>query len=137
MYDYLCSLISVHDGDTLRVLFDVGRDTYEPDTIRLYGVNAPELATDPGKVALAFAQDWLAHHGVATGDRSALSVDGTPYCEIGRPFMDIGVRLGILTHKDSREKYGRYLGTVYDLRDPRQTLNQALLDSGNAVVYLP
>jgi len=62
---------SIHDGDTFRVRVTTPRHRTATDVgwdvtvvcsasilvdVRLYGCNAPELATDPGKAALAYLE---------------------------------------------------------------------------------
>jgi endonuclease YncB( thermonuclease family) len=49
----------VHDGDTVNVKLDVGFDLTVYARVRVYGINAPELSTDAGKVARDFAQSVL------------------------------------------------------------------------------
>ena len=48
----------------------------------------------------------------------------------------LGDRVKLVTHKDSQEKYGRYLAEVWS-PDWAHCLNADLLASGNAVEYLP
>jgi endonuclease YncB( thermonuclease family) len=78
-------------------------------TVRLLGVNAPEMKTAAGRTAKAWVTAWLADH----------APDG---------------KVVLKTTKDRHEKYGRYLGTVYghDLRN----LNGDLLAAGQAVPYM-
>lgn len=45
----------VHDGDTVNVKLDVGFDLTIYTRVRVYGINAPELATPEGKAARDFA----------------------------------------------------------------------------------
>jgi endonuclease YncB( thermonuclease family) len=53
---YPAVVLTVHDGDTMRVDLDLGFGIHATDfACRVYGINAPELATDAGKVALAYA----------------------------------------------------------------------------------
>lgn len=106
MYDYQAAVLTVHDGDTLKLRVDLGFYIHDDMTIRLAGINAPELSTPEGKAAQAFADDWIKAHA-------------SPY-------------VGVWTQKDKQEKYGRYLATVYDLADPSATLNAALLAAGYA-----
>jgi endonuclease YncB( thermonuclease family) len=47
---------SLHDGDTIYVKCDLGWDITEFVRVRILGINAPELKTDAGKAALAFAE---------------------------------------------------------------------------------
>lgn len=108
MYEYAATLISIHDGDTLRLDVDLGFNLHNTNMdIRLYGLNAPELNTDAGKVALQFAKDWF----VANGNTVILQ-----------------------SKKDKQEKYGRYLGII--LASNGKSLNADLLSSGNAVPYM-
>jgi endonuclease YncB( thermonuclease family) len=58
----------VHDGDTVYLTIDLGFD-HQIDShgidgtprlaCRVFGINAPELSTDAGKAALAYAQTLL------------------------------------------------------------------------------
>jgi len=42
------------DGDTLRVIIDLGFDTWKRQYLRLRGIDAPELRTPEGKAARDF-----------------------------------------------------------------------------------
>src|SRR5262247_4016120 len=101
MYDYQAQVLGVHDGDTLRLRTDLGFYIRFDQTVRLAGLNAPELSTAEGKAAQAFAEGWVKAHG--------------------NPLV------GVRTQKDKQEKYGRYLAVIYDLADVTVTLNAALL----------
>lgn len=51
MYSYRAKVLNVHDGDTVRLLIDLGfRIAYEAD-VRLLELWAPELNTPEGKVS--------------------------------------------------------------------------------------
>ncbi len=111
MYQYKAIVERIHDGDTITVTIDAGFDLwmrnvklrlYGPDPAGDMGLNAPELVTTEGKVALT----WL------------------------KSVLKLGDSITMTTVKDRKEKYGRYL-TVITLADGRN-LNQLLLDSGNA-----
>jgi micrococcal nuclease len=105
VYLYAARLAAVIDGDTIDFDVDLGFGIWTRQRIRLAGLNCPEHGTPDGDSATAFTADWLAHH-----------TEG----------------LTLRTIKDHREKYGRLLGTVIAGAD---TLNAALLDSGNAMPY--
>lgn len=107
---YLALPTEVVDGDTMHMTVDLGWDIYINDTIRLYGINCPELRTPEGVTAKSFATQWVTDHA-------------SPY-------------LVLQTIKDKREKYGRMLGIILS-HDLSSNLNQLLVESGNAVVYLP
>lgn len=113
MYEYEAAIISVHDGDAMHVevRIDPGLDLKLNInlTIRLYGLNAPELATAAGKASLAWVQQWL-----ATNAPNGVVI--------------------LRTIKDHREKYGRYLGIILS-PDGQHNLNDDLIAAGQAVVY--
>ena len=54
-YVFRCEVLDVHDADTYKLRIDVGFGVATTQWIRLRGVNAPELATQPGRDARAFA----------------------------------------------------------------------------------
>lgn len=108
MYRYRARVISVYDGDTLRLDVDLGCDIRINMTVRLHGINCPEKRTESGQAARGFTIDWLSDHQDADG------------------------WLTLSTVKDRKEKYGRYLGIVSGLGE---TLNDALIQAGHAVDY--
>jgi endonuclease YncB( thermonuclease family) len=57
-------LISVTDGDTVRLELDLGYRVYTEQGIRLVGVNAPEMNTEEGKAARFWVGQWFMAHGV-------------------------------------------------------------------------
>lgn len=101
-------IVSVVDADTLHVNIDDGRDRNGKDTIRLFGLNAPEMSTPEGKAARLKVVEW-----VNEADPSGFTIQ---------------------TIKDKREKYGRYLGIIFRAGDP-MSLNDYLLRNGLAVPY--
>lgn len=103
-YVYKATVIRVVDGDTIHAQVSLGFDHYQNMTLRFAGINAPEMREAAGKVA-----------------RMALSNR-----------LPIGADVLLLTKKDSREKYGRYLATVYTPEG--DNLNQWMVESGNAVL---
>ena len=76
------TVLDVHDADTLKINADLGWHITLTTSIRLDGVDAPELATDAGKVAQQFVAGLLA----------------------------VGTVVTVVSH--SLDKYGRILGTV-------------------------
>lgn len=103
MYQYRAQVLRVVDGDTLHLDVELGFDVRRRDTFRLYGINAPEMSTPEGIAA----RSWLV-------ERLALGV------------------LIISTHRDRREKYGRYLATLWI---DHVNVNEAMIAAGHAVVY--
>jgi micrococcal nuclease len=114
VYEYRARIIKRVDADTLHLEVDLGLDCRLRLTVRLAGINAPELSTAEGKEAAAFVDAWL--------------VENAPD----------GMVL-LRTVKDTREKYGRYLGVLFPLAilDGASVtdLSAALLSAGRAVVY--
>lgn len=106
MYEYSATVIKVTDGDTLHLLVDLGFTVREEIEVRLARINAPEMSTAAGKLAKAYAEDWLS----------------------GQPV------LRIKTYKDRKEKWGRYLADVFT-PDMTVCLNDLMVSSGHAVNY--
>lgn len=106
MFEYRCTVGKVVDGDTLRLVIDLGCDVTTRMTVRLAGVDTPELGTVDGATAKTLATEWVSQ---ATG-------------------------LTLATLKDKREKYGRYLGVLMRTGDD-ESLNSYLLRVGYATPY--
>ncbi len=101
-------IISVHDGDTVRV-----RDSGREFRIRLLGIDSPELEQRP----------W--------GECSRLalcSALGSRLCDFKHQYLSYEYDV---QHKD---KYHRDLAYIYNSRG--EMLNQVLLKSGYAVVFI-
>jgi micrococcal nuclease len=109
VYERRATVTSVWDADTLHIVASLGCDTQLAMTVRLYGLNAPELSTAEGKAAKTWVETWVADHAAAG-------------------FV-------LRTVRDKREKYGRWLADLLPL-DGSDSLCQALLASGNAVPYM-
>lgn len=109
MYEYNAVVTKVHDGDTITVDIDLGFHVWTKSvTLRLMGINAPELATPEGKQS----QAWLAAQ------------------------LPLGTALTVQTYKDATEKYGRYLATLWLIQgDVHRNLNSELVSNGYAVPY--
>ncbi len=108
MYEYQARIISVYDGDTVNADIDLGLETHRLIKIRLYGINAPEMTGDT-RMAGLMARDIL----------RARILDKV---------------VVMRTIKDRTEKYGRYLGII---SDDNGVVNDWMVSSGHAVVYLP
>jgi len=85
---YKAKVESVYDGDTVRVNIDLGLKTWIKDEpVRLYGINAPELrGTERPK-------------GLESRDRLRELIDGK--------------EIYLETMKDTKGKFGRYLGKIW------------------------
>lgn len=105
MYEYRARVIRVVDADTFHLDVDMGMDIHTHKTIRLNGVDAYEKNSPKGKDAIQ-----LVHDLIKPGDMVTL-----------------------LTYKDKREKFGRYLGEIYTQRGVN--VGVELLDAQLAVPY--
>lgn len=112
MYEYKASVISIVDGDTMHVAVDLGFDQYCNKTLRLAGINAPELSTEEGVAAKDFLQSLL-------------------WSRLAGAYLPIT----ITTIKDHREKYGRYLATIFVGGLDGENINARMIEEGHAVVY--
>lgn len=110
-YEYVCQIIRWRDGDTLDISADLGFRISIRQTVRLYGLNAPEVRSRDreektrGLAALVFV------------------------CDLAPPGEMVRVR----SHKDGEEKFGRWLAEVI-LADGR-VVNDELVKAGHAVPY--
>ena len=121
MYQYKAQVKSVIDADTIDVLIDLGFGVHTMQRLRLYGIDAPEMRTEAGKIAKEYIKSVL------------LGADAA---------MFVYVR----TLKDRKDKYGRKLAVLYfdpvsmaDDRDESNigvmgmSLNQQIVNNGHAV----
>lgn len=92
-YVYDVELVSIYDGDTVRVNIDLGfghiwkGDDGKGVKLRLYGINTPELRGDEKEEGLKSKEALVE----LLKDKDLI----------------------LKTHKDSTGKYGRYLATLY------------------------
>ena len=118
MYEYEATVISVTDGDTIRLDIDLGFNMVIKNTpIRLTGINAPEKNTPEGRVAKTYLKELLPP----------------------------GTQLILHSQKDKTEKYGRILG-ILTYNNPEattttppttDTINNILISKGYATTYWP
>ncbi len=115
MYEYRATVLYVVDGDTIDLSVHLGFETKIESRFRLFGINTPESygpsASDEGRSAKAYVQSILPA--------------GTPVV--------------IRTEKDRKEKYGRYLATVFlcdaEGRAALVSVNAQLVSLGHAKAY--
>jgi endonuclease YncB( thermonuclease family) len=115
MHTYKAYLEKVVDGDTLRVVLDLGFKTYHKEILRLAGINAPEKGT----------------------------TSGTKSTNILKEILSKAEFLIIKTNKI--DIYGRYIADVFfsnekeidaqKVADEGEYLNQKLIDLGAATKY--
>ena len=89
MYNYSAKVIKVINGDTVELLINLGRNIFIKETIRLYGINAPE-------------KKGLTHEA---GVKSMMYLD--------KLLTKINNNCNIQTIKDKDDKYGRLLGVLF------------------------
>lgn len=99
--EYPCRVTAVHDGDTFDVEISIGFDLLKKDSVRLAGLDTPELVTPEGKVAREAVVKLIDSKDITL----VLTLDKN-----GNP---------------RREKYGRLLATVLIGKD---SLNQIIID---------
>lgn len=104
MYTYFCTVDRVIDGDTVVVTIDLGLHIKVTKTVRLLGINAPEMNIPEGPLAKEYLISIL-------------------------PKITV-----IQTVLDRDDKYGRLLGTLYDQTILGRNVNKAMLDAGHAKV---
>ena len=92
MYTYAAKLIEVVDGDTVDLLIDLGFGVHVKERCRLYGIDAPEMPTEAGKIAKAYLESLI---GAATGE------------------LYVATRKMTRKPKEKTDKYGRYLAVLY------------------------
>lgn len=85
MYRYRAEIVRVIDGDTVILKIDLGFHLTFEQRVRFYGVNAPELRTDEGKLAKT---------------------------ELETAFP-VGAKVIFESYRDKPDKYGRLLGNIY------------------------
>jgi len=105
VFEYRAMITKVVDGDTVHAEIDLGFDVTVSATLRLLGVNAPERNAVGGNEATEWLRSKVLH-----------------------------TELRVLTIKDRREKYGRYLAKLY-LPGEDSSVNEQLLAAGHAVEY--
>lgn len=100
-YIYDAYVTAVYDGDTITVDIDLGLDIFlKNQKIRLFGIDAPEVR-GKDKDAGIYVRDWL------------------------RLFI-LDKHIVINTIKDSKGKYGRYLGTIFT-DDSKNSINDEMI----------
>lgn len=118
MYEYRATVLRVVDGDTVHADVDLGFDAHQLMTLRLAGINAPEHGTPEGEAATAALKELI--YGPTLG-------------HLANPPNVIHAVVMLHTFKDKREKFGRYLATLFTLTGV--DINAAMIAGGHAVAY--
>lgn len=110
MYTYKATVNSIYDGDTIRVDIDLGFGIiFRDQSLRFLGIDTPEVRGEErpqGLISKAFVEQRI----------------------------PVGSVIKIVTQRDRKEKFGRYLATVY-YGEESNNLNEELLNSGMASKY--
>ena len=96
MYTYQAKLLDVIDGDTVDLMIDLGFGVHVKERCRLYGIDAPEMPSDAGKIAKAYLESLLKD----------------------APVLFVATRKMTSKPKEKTDKYGRYLAVLYDNSHP-------------------
>jgi len=109
MYEYhIKEVLKVYDGDTITVVIDLGFDVSIKQSIRLLGIDTPEMRGESKQAAIK-SRDRLA--------------------ELLKQNPDTYIK----TYLDKEEKYGRMLGEL--VIPNKGTINQILINEGLAKEY--
>lgn len=111
MYTYKAQVIKVVDGDTIDAIVDLGFDVKVEMRFRLTGIDTPEIRTKD-----------------IAEKNAGLAAKAKVEQLIG------GKQITIKTDKDSSEKYGRYLATIF-YGEKLINLNEQLVSEGLAKPY--
>ena len=111
---YIAEVVSVYDGDTVTCIVDLGFKTFKRVKVRLIGIDTPEIRTkDLDEKARGLAtRDWL--RGKILNKK-------------------------IILHTSEKGKFGRWLGTIWDLENDTQdfenSYNKQMINEGMAKEY--
>ena len=115
-YTYKATVVSVYDGDTMRVNIDMGfgilnkGETGKGVSLRLFGINAPEVRGE-SKETGKFVRDFVRN-------------------------KVLGKDIVIETIRDTKGKYGRYLAKIYykNSENEQVYLNEELVNNNFAIL---
>ena len=114
LYIYRAECLRVIDGDTFVARIDMGFNTYTIQTVRLEGVDTPEITgpeKEKGLEVKEFMEEWL----------------------LPRP----GLPKGLIVRTEKEDSFGRWLSTVWaeEINGKWCNLNDLLLTEELAVEY--
>lgn len=114
MYEYRVEVDRVVDGDTVDFIVDLGFNVKLKERFRLAGINAPESRT----------KDL---------EEKERGLSATKFLELQLSNL---IDLKIVTDKDAKGKYGRWLGTIWGIDAVREewvNVNEFMVTMGHAV----
>ena len=110
MYEYRAFVRKVYDGDTISVDIDLGFEVFlKNQKLRLHGINTPEV-------------------------RGESREDGLRVRDLVRERIS-NKWIIVKTHRDKKEKYGRWLAEIYE-PGVEESLNTWLLNEGHAIEFM-
>jgi micrococcal nuclease len=115
LYTYRCKLIRVVDGDTIIAHIDLGFDTWSLKSIRLVGIDTPEIRTKNLEEKLL-------------GQQAKDEVS-----RIFQKYQNENNEIYFYLKSTKYDNFGRCLGIVYTIDD--LNVNDYLLENGFAVKY--
>jgi len=125
LYGYLARVLRVVDSDTLDLSVDLGMNVHVTERARLLGVNGPEtygVKKDSAEYAAGIElKEWL------------MTELGAAFDPKGHP-IDTDVDVRIITTKDKKGKYGRYLVELF-VGDDEESINVKLIKMGFGADY--
>jgi len=128
LFTYEIQILDIIDGDTIKAVIDLGFGFRTVQTLRLRGIDAPEIATADGKAAKEFLESVIANPtGVKQSQDKKIAASQKARLAMTKP--------KILIRTVKSDKYDRYLADIF-LTDPKGKsiyLNNLLLEKGLAV----
>jgi len=107
-FAYRGRVLSVYDGDTVTMSVDLGFSVTTEQSLRLFGIDAPEVRGDSREAGLE-SRDYL------------------------RTLLPKGRMTWLRTLRDHRGKYGRFIVIIYLWEDGQWTcVNKEMVRSGHA-----
>lgn len=107
-------IVSVHDGDTLKAIVELGYDTLRRVIFRFNAINTAEMKDDQSEIRVKLAEEAKAYVNDKVNNHE----------------------VKVYSEKFKSGGFGRYLGTMYYKKDGDWiNLNQELLDLGLAQKY--
>jgi endonuclease YncB( thermonuclease family) len=97
VWEYRAQLVEVLDGDTVRLLADVGFYGRHQVDVRLLAVNAPELNEPGGRETADFVRNWT--NGLAA---------------LRWPIL-LRTQTTKVSEPSEKQTFTRYIGDVYDI----------------------
>lgn len=108
-------VVSVYDGDTLKVILDQGFGDTKALNLRLYGVHAPELHQVGGPETKAFVEQWLVLN--ALGVRWSIAVTTIRVRDDSHEIMTLSRYLGVVTNLDGSVSLNKAISAFVAAQD--------------------